>query len=144
MRAEPSGIKQCGGCRQHKSLAEFTKEKSRPDGLCSICKDCIKVRRAGRVPSESTKEKARLRAQRRAAELNKVQAKHKVQAAVRSGRLTPWPMCSVPECNVSKTEAHHPDYTRPLDVVWLCRSHHRLAHYAIRDIAARASAGGAA
>lgn len=47
--------------------------------------------------------------------------------AVRDGRVTPWPLCAVPEC-VDQPEAHHPDYSRPLDVVWLCPGHHRPAH----------------
>jgi hypothetical protein len=27
-----------------------------------------------------------------------------------------------------KTEAHHNDYRNPLDVTWLCKKHHLLAH----------------
>lgn len=44
--------------------------------------------------------------------------------AVRDGRLQKQP-CHV--CG-SAAEAHHPDYDRPLDVVWLCRPHHKQAH----------------
>lgn len=47
--------------------------------------------------------------------------------AVRDRRVVPWPSCAVPECNC-KPHAHHPDYSRPLDVVWLCPAHHRQAH----------------
>jgi hypothetical protein len=34
------------------------------------------------------------------------------------------------DCAVCGSEAqmHHPDYDRPLDVVWLCKKHHRDAH----------------
>jgi hypothetical protein len=31
-------------------------------------------------------------------------------------------------CGATKTEAHHTDYSRPLDVVWLCKHCHRLLH----------------
>jgi hypothetical protein len=31
-------------------------------------------------------------------------------------------------CDEPKTEAHHHDYTKPLEVTWLCRRHHRLVH----------------
>jgi hypothetical protein len=31
-------------------------------------------------------------------------------------------------CGSEKTDAHHPDYDRPLAVRWLCRRHHVLAH----------------
>lgn len=27
-----------------------------------------------------------------------------------------------------KAIAHHPDYDRPLDVVWLCQPHHKQTH----------------
>lgn len=45
--------------------------------------------------------------------------------AVRDGRLIPTP-CQA--CGEDKVEGHHPDYNRPLDVVWLCNQHHREAH----------------
>ena len=48
----------------------------------------------------------------------------RLQRAVRSQKLTPLP-CLV--CG-DNAEAHHPDYSRPFDVVWLCRSHHRQLH----------------
>jgi hypothetical protein len=55
------------------------------------------------------------------------QAANIVNNAVRDGRLIPWPVCAVPECS-QKPEAHHPDYSHPLDVVWLCDKHHKEAH----------------
>ena len=48
--------------------------------------------------------------------------------AVRDGRLFKWPACAMPDCNSTKPVAHHPDYSRPLDVVWLCQAHHKQAH----------------
>lgn len=48
----------------------------------------------------------------------------KVGNAVRDGRLKKQP-CWV--CG-EKAVAHHPDYDRPLDVVWLCQPHHKQAH----------------
>jgi len=51
--------------------------------------------------------------------------------AVRDGRVQPWP-CLI--CG-AKAEAHHPDYDRPLDVVWLCSPHHKQAHALVKEIA---------
>lgn len=30
-------------------------------------------------------------------------------------------------CGDTKTEAHHTDYSKPLEVIWYCRKHHREA-----------------
>lgn len=54
--------------------------------------------------------------------------------AVRDGRVIPWPVCAVPDC-CGKPHGHHPDYSRPLDVVWLCDSHHKEAHALARHAA---------
>lgn len=55
---------------------------------------------------------------------NRRRAQGLVQHALRNGRLVKQP-CWV--CG-SKAVAHHPDYDRPLDVVWLCQAHHKQAH----------------
>ena len=47
------------------------------------------------------------------------------QNALRLGILERQP-CEV--CGAEKSEAHHPDYDRPLEVQWLCRAHHRARH----------------
>jgi hypothetical protein len=49
--------------------------------------------------------------------------------ALRDGRVEKFP-CMV--CG-EKSEAHHPDYDRPLDVVWLCPPHHKQAHALARE-----------
>lgn len=48
-----------------------------------------------------------------------------VQNALKLGVIERAP-CSV--CGAVKAEAHHPDYERPYDVIWLCRTHHRALH----------------
>ncbi|GAG03219.1 unnamed protein product, partial [marine sediment metagenome] len=32
-------------------------------------------------------------------------------------------------CGDEKTEAHHEDYSKPLEVKWLCKKHHSELHY---------------
>jgi hypothetical protein len=49
-------------------------------------------------------------------------ARIRLTTAVKFGRVIKQP-CEV--CGEKKSEAHHPDYTKPLDVVWLCLPHHR-------------------
>lgn len=36
------------------------------------------------------------------------------------------------ECGETKVDGHHPDYTKPLDVIWLCRPHHAELHAKLR------------
>ena len=36
--------------------------------------------------------------------------------------------CSYLGCQELKVEAHHSDYSKPLEVVWLCSKHHKLVH----------------
>ena len=48
-----------------------------------------------------------------------------VQMAIRNGKLKRMP-CMI--CGNEKTDAHHDNYSRPLDVVWLCRLHHAERH----------------
>lgn len=45
--------------------------------------------------------------------------------AVQSGELIKLP-CEV--CGCKKSEAHHCDYNKPLDVRWLCKKHHTEWH----------------
>jgi len=53
--------------------------------------------------------------------------------AVKNGSLTKPTTCS--ECqNEGKVEAHHADYEKPLEVVWLCRKCHMAKHKTKRRI----------
>ncbi len=56
----------------------------------------------------------------------KYQARHKVNRAIRSGELIKLP-CSI--CENTKSEAHHDDYSKSLDVKWFCRIHHEDYHH---------------
>lgn len=53
-----------------------------------------------------------------------------VGAAIRTGTLTKQEYCSYCYHNGAEhpIEAHHPDYSKPLNVVWLCRLCHRARH----------------
>ena len=61
----------------------------------------------------------------RAANEDKYKAHMLVGSAVKTGRIAKLP-CLI--CGSENTEAHHPDYSSPLDVIWLCAAHHKQAH----------------
>ena len=57
------------------------------------------------------------------------QAHYTLTNAVRDRRIERQP-CAV--CGATdRVQGHHNDYSKPLDVVWLCRDHHALAHNAL-------------
>lgn len=55
----------------------------------------------------------------------KVRARTAVRGALIAGRLLRSP-CQ--RCGASKAHAHHHDYSKPLDVEWLCPSCHKTEH----------------
>jgi hypothetical protein len=54
----------------------------------------------------------------------RIKARDIVNNAIKTGKLISQ-SCWV--C-YKKAEAHHPDYSTPLDVIWLCSLHHKAAH----------------
>lgn len=51
----------------------------------------------------------------------------KVLTAKRQGRIKPQPCAA---CGVNKKlHAHHEDYTKPLEITWLCPKHHVHLHH---------------
>jgi hypothetical protein len=55
----------------------------------------------------------------------KRKARVTTQTRIKQGILKKCP-CEV--CGTAMVEAHHPDYSKPLDVKWLCRKHHLEIH----------------
>lgn len=72
-------------------------------------------------PEEKQKRVERQREYRKKYRI-RFQARKKVLTALNNGELIKTP-CDV--CGVAKVEAHHADYTKPLEVRWLCSQHHR-------------------
>ena len=136
-----SSLKQCKRCGDVKPRAEFYRHAAMGDGLLSFCKECIKSQaranrdrnivrireydrsRSGR-PERVALNTAKTRAFRKA-NPEKYAAHMALNNAVRDGRVAKR-ACVV--CGEKKVEAHHHDYSRPLDVIWLCPVHHRQLH----------------
>jgi hypothetical protein len=55
----------------------------------------------------------------------KNRARQALRDAIRRGKIIPQP-CE--KCGYPLTDGHHTDYAKPLDVQWLCRTCHIIAH----------------
>lgn len=136
-------MKKCFKCHETKPLSEFYKHKQMADGHLNKCKGCAKNdvnknryknyeyyldydRRRFHENVDRRKYSYEKSRQHRQSSPIKRQARVLVRNAVRDGRLAKQP-CVV--CGTTENiEAHHEDYSRPLEVVWLCRKHHGEAH----------------
>lgn len=154
-------MKTCFKCGVCKPLSEYYKHAQMADGHLNKCKTCAKAdankHRADNLETVKAYDRSRSSLSHRVAarsayaETDAYKTSHAkslqryrennpekhaahtaVGNAVRDGRLVPWPVCAVPECSCIP-EAHHPDYSRPLDVVWLCDLHHKGAHQIARE-----------
>lgn len=126
--------KVCITCKAAKPLADFYAHPAMKDGVLSRCKECHKAAvRLHRRQSDRVREYDRKRGARRS--LADTQAYRRlypeayrahtaVNNAIRDGRLEKEPCLF---CGDVEVHGHHRDYSKPLDVVWLCpRCHHRL------------------
>lgn len=134
-------MKTCFKCGQEKPLEDFYKHPRMASGVLGKCKECAKqdvrdnyrariedkraydkkrnsspARKASRVEHQRT---------RRAKDRQKDHARQLVRRSVQSGQLI---KKACEHCGDPSTEAHHRDYSKPLEVVWLCFTCHRREH----------------
>jgi len=69
--------------------------------------------------------RALIRENQKARAPEKLAARYAVKVALQNGTLARQP-CE--RCGGVPSEAHHPDYSRPIDVTWLCRPCHLAEH----------------
>jgi len=55
----------------------------------------------------------------------KMKANRAVHEAIKKGKIIRQP-CEI--CGLEDSHGHHTDYTKVLDVIWLCASHHKIWH----------------
>ena len=118
---EKTDERRCWDCKEIKEIEAFSLHPTR--GRHSECKECHS--RYSREHYQKNKQKYKERGREYARNSVKAKAVKKVNYAIRSGKLTRQP-CE--ECGAEKAEGHHDDYAKPLEVRWLCRSHHRQHH----------------
>jgi len=136
------GTKRCFKCGKEKEKTEFYKHSQMSDGLLGKCKSCTKNDVRGHYhrtrPARARYEKERAQRPERKLKALEYQRKsrasrieaHKaymaVSNALRDGIITKPSHCE--RCQVEDIQAHHEDYSKPLEVIWLCRKHHLALH----------------
>lgn len=152
-------MKICRECDTMLPLSSFYKHAQMADGYLNKCKTCVKnrVKKHRSENLEAIQEYDRQRAnlphrvearskyrqseryQEKHTKSNKkyrknnpdkYEAHNQVRDALLKGTLEK-SNCII--CNSVKTEAHHEDYSKPLDVIWFCSKHHKLRHKRLRD-----------
>jgi hypothetical protein len=117
--------KRCPLCGEAKDVSEYNKDRPRRDGLQTWCRDCQRKRRAEDEQRNPTAQRRRGKPR-----TIKTVAGERVRLAVRRGKLikpTSCDECGTPGKGIG-LQAHHADYTKPLDVAWLCPTCHAGRH----------------
>lgn len=116
-------------CQSCKSTDESTlrinsiSKSGRISYMCRICNN-----KRGRKYYAQNKEKFReiiYRSIRKHRE--KQDAREKLNYALKSGRMKKPDVCEMCNCR-NKIHGHHEDYSKPLEVMWLCTACHGLVH----------------
>ena len=149
-------LKRCPHCGIQKPTTAFHIDRYRASGLANWCKPCRRARsrkahlqerhadpehaaqacRDYRAAHPEASRQADHRSYRKKVANGAAQAKRKVRDALRSGMIE---RCPCEGCGAtSNLHAHHDDYSKPLEVRWLCRTCHGRHHRLLRD-AARAN-----
>ena len=127
---------QCRTCEQDCTAADFyVSNKSR-------CKECVKAsvrERARTNPAVQEYDRQRAKLPHRRENAQRImrewrernpegaRAHRALNYAIRTGRVAKEPCLF---CGRDDVHAHHRDYAKPLDVIWLCpKCHHRLHAY---------------
>ena len=146
----PGLWRQCRVCDETKPLSEFYKQDQWWHRRCKSCHNAAGTARRRANPDQTRETYRRWREKNRdrgRAKSKRYRDTHKeqirlkrpsysstqktawatIQTAIRRGDLKRPDTCEV--CGrQGAIDAHHPDYTEPLDIRWLCRICHGLEH----------------
>ena len=136
------GSKTCFKCLKSLPRSQFYKHPKMGDGLLGKCKECTRTdarlnrRNHLEFYREYDKDRAK-QAHRKKLNASKIKARRRVgdgfgaahssvSRAIKSGVLVKQPcqMCG----SKNFIHAHHDDYSKPLEVMWLCAEHHKARH----------------
>ena len=140
--------KECFKCKSVKLLELFYKHPNMPDGHVNKCKECNKndvtanrnknIEKIRSYDRQRAKETSRIKAVTEISKAWRNEDKRRsvahsaVARAIRNGSLFRLPCV---RCAEVKSLAHHEDYDKPLEVMWLCQPCHKQRHKEINHAA---------
>ncbi len=121
--------KLCPNCNRLLSLFNFASDNSKSDGRTSFCKECRnKYKKHYRSTDEGKQATKRFQFVRSILQPEKDEAKNKVANALASGSIHKPTSCEICNKETANLQAHHQDYSKPLDVNWVCKDCHAFVH----------------
>lgn len=138
-------MKKCCFCKIEKNIEEFGIDKQTPTGIARRCKNCNRekqLRKRREFPEKTRtydrerykKNPERMRLYRKKIDQKmkdlypeKYFARNTFGNAIKRKKISRPDKCE--KCNrISKVQGHHDDYTKPLEVIWLCIMCHAGKH----------------
>lgn len=121
-------MKTCKTCNETKELSEFYKGSAYADGHINNCKECHGAYMAAYKRSpEGAASKRESNYRYRNKYPVKARAAYLMHDAIKEGKLIKPDHCEA--CLIHCIpQGHHSDYTKPLDVHWLCQTCHTKEH----------------
>ena len=139
----------CRKCKEEKEIKLFARDNHYKGGIGTLCNVCNTKKymnwfgRVGKVYLDKNRDRINKshKKYRQSTKGKKVQiekanrmrllypekwsARAKLRNAVKVGKIIKLP-CEF--CGDIKSQGHHEDYLKPLEVKWLCMKHHRIVH----------------
>lgn len=107
----------CNKCKNSFPTSNFYRDRSRKRGFMLMCKECDGIRQKKRDWSNRDWSYRK--------DFEHIKSRATLRDAIRRGKVNKYPCV---ECGEKKSQGHHPDYSKPLEVVWLCQTHHTKLH----------------
>lgn len=138
-------LKRCSLCKESLPVSSFGLCSAKPDKLQAYCRPCYTIKSKARwvrtFEHQSNQRKAwRAKNKQKVVayadkqtkkDRLKVRVRQAVQRKIRRGEIERLP-CSV--CGDPNSQAHHEDYSKPFDIVFLCPKHHSERHAEINSL----------
>lgn len=147
-------MKRCFKCLVEKPLSEFYVHSRMADGHLSKCKDCAKIdvmqHRAKKLLDRNWVQAERMRCREKSARQRangicyqspgaparwarrypeKKRAETRAYRAMLRGVIKKPEVCERCKKQTDRVQMHHFDYSKPLEVVWLCSKCHGFVHW---------------